>query len=121
MQMTLNNVKSADVVAYFIWLPCIRNDSKDEAVARVLEFADPRVRNYWDEDRITGNAWQERLSLPSFAWDVYFLFDRSASWQKGVPQPTFWMHQLSDAKDKGPFLDQKEFESRLRTMVASKK
>ena len=121
MQTALKNVNSSDVAAYFIWLPCIRTDSKDEAVARVSEFHDPRIHNYWDEERITGKAWEERLGLPSFAWDVYFLFDRSASWQKDVPQPNYWMHQLMGAKDKAPFLDQKEFESRLNTMVASKK
>ena len=121
MQTALMNVNSKDVTAYFVWLPCMQSDSKDEAARRVSEFHDPRVRNYWDEQRITGNAWQERLGLSSFAWDVYFLFDRSASWQKAVPQPTFWMHQLMGAKDKAPFLDEKEFESRLKTMVTNKK
>lgn len=121
MQTSLKNVPANDVAAYFIWLPCIRTDSKTEAVDRISEFHDPRVHNYWDEERVTGNAWQERLGLSSFAWDVYFLFDRSTSWPKDVPQPTFWMHQLMDAKDKAPFLDQKEFESRLKEMVGSKK
>jgi hypothetical protein len=98
----------------------IRGDSKNEAVERVSEFSDARLHNFWDEKRITGNAWQERLGISSFAWDVYFLFDRSASWQKPVPQPTFWMHQLSGV-DKAPFLNEKEFESRVKTMVANKK
>ena len=120
MQTTLKNINSSDVVAYFIWLPCIRSDSKEEAVARVSEFDDPRARNYWDESRLTGDAWQQQLGLSSFAWDVYFLFDRSASWQKGAPLPTFWMHQLSSAMNKGPYLDQKQFEAQLKTLVAKK-
>jgi len=121
MQKTLKNENSGDVVVYFIWLPCIWTDSKDEATKRVTEFQDPRVRNYWDENRFTGTAWQQRLGLPSFAWDVYFLFDRSANWEKDVPQPTFWMHQLRIAKGKAPFLDESQFESRLKTMVANTK
>src|SRR5262245_18099043 len=120
MQTTLKNVKEADVAMYIIWLPCIPGDSRNDAVQRVSEFTDPRLHNYWDEQRITGNAWKEPLALPMFAWDVYFLFDRSALWQKPVPQPTFWMHQLGAAA-KAPSLDEKEFESRLKTMLTSKK
>jgi len=120
MQTTLKNVSGTDVAVYFIWLPCIRTDSKKEAVERVSEFHDPRVRNYWDEERITGNAWQHRFGLDSFAWDVYFLFDRSATWNKDVPQPTFWMHQLRGV-DQAPYLNQKEFEVRLKTLLAGTK
>ena len=29
------------------------------------------------------------------AWDVYFLYDRSAKWTGDLPpKPIFWMHQL---------------------------
>ncbi len=121
MQTALKNVNSKDVVAYFVWLPCIRTDSRNEAVTRVSEFHDPRIHNYWDEKRVTGTSWQERLGLPSFAWDVYLLFDRSATWQKEVPQPTFWMHQLMGAQDKATFLDEEQFESHLKTMAADTK
>jgi hypothetical protein len=121
MQTSLKNVTGNQVVAYFVWLPCIRSDSRNEAIQRVSEFDDPRVHNYWDENRVTGTAWQQRLGLPSFAWDVYFLFDQSTTWLKEVPQPTFWMHQLSSAQGKAPFLDEEQFQSQLKTMVAKKK
>ena len=121
MQTALKSVESDEVVAYFIWLPCIRTDSKQEAIERTAEFHDPRVHNYWDETKVTGTAWQQRLGLPSFAWDIYFLFDRSATWQKDVPQPNFWMHQLMGAEGKAPFLDEKEFQSHLITMLEEKK
>jgi hypothetical protein len=120
MQTVLKNINSADVASYFIWMPCIMGDSRDEAVERVSEFQDPRVHNYWDDKRISGDAWQERLGLSSFAWDTYFIFDRSVVWHKNVPEPTFWMHQIRSAEDKAPFLDEKEFESRLKTILAIK-
>ena len=120
MQTVLKNVSAADVSVYFVWLPCIRSDSKDEAIKRVSEFSDSRVHNYWDEGRLTGNAWQARLGLSTFAWDVYFLFDRSAVWQKPAPQPVFWMHQLGGVT-KAPFLNEKEFETQLKKALAETK
>jgi hypothetical protein len=89
IQTTLKSVKSEDVVAYFVWLPILRSDFRSDAVERASEFRDPRVLNYWDAGRFTGTAWQKRLGFDSVAWDVYFLFDRSITWQKDVPQPTF--------------------------------
>jgi len=120
MQTVLKNTNSTDVASYLIWMPCIRTDSRNEAVLRVSEYQDPRVHNYWDEERLSGEAWKERLGLPSFAWDTYFIFDRSVVWQKSVPQPTFWMHQLGGALGKAPYLDEKEFESRLKALLAGK-
>jgi hypothetical protein len=120
MQTTLRTVNSEDVVAYFVWLPILRSDFRNDALERASEFQDPRVRNYWDENRITGTAWQHRLGSDSVAWDVYFLFDRSTAWQKEVPQPTFWMHQLRGI-DKAPFLNEKEFQTRLKAMLEVKK
>jgi len=120
MQTSLKDANGNDVVAYFVWLPCIRTDSRDEAVQRASEFKDPRVHNYWDGKRLTGDSWGNSLGLPSFAWDVYFLFSRSAKWQTNVPQPAFWMHQLMGAENKAPFLDQTEFESHLKKLIESK-
>ena len=120
MQTALKSINSNNVVAYFVWLPILRSDSKDEAIEQVSEFHDPRVRNYWDEKGRTGMAWQQRLGFVSVAWDVYFLFDRTVTWQKDVPQPTFWMHQLRGI-DKAPFLNETEFQSRLKSMMEVKK
>ncbi len=120
MQTTLKNIESNDVIAYFVWLPILRSDFKKDAIERATEFQDPRVRNYWDENGITGTAWQRRLGFNSVAWDVYFLFDRSVNWEKEIPQPTFWMHQLRGI-DKAPFLNQQEFQSRLKSMLEVKK
>ena len=120
MQTALKSVSSDKVVAYFVWLPILRGDSRDEGIERVTEFQDPRVRNYWDEKRITGLAWQQRLGLDSVAWDVYFLFDHSVIWRKDVPQPTYWMHQLRGI-DNAPFLNEEEFQLHLKRMIGMQK
>ena len=120
MQTILKSTENKDVVAYFVWLPIQGNDSKLDALERAIEFDDPRVRNYWDEKGVTALAWQKRLELDSVAWDVYFLFDRSVTWETEVPQPTFWMHQLRGI-EKAPYLDQEEFQFRLKSLLEVKK
>jgi hypothetical protein len=106
-------------VVYFVWLPILGNDFKLDAIERAIEFDDRRARNYWDEGGVTGMAWQKQLGLESIAWDVYFVFDRSVKWEKEVPQPTFWMHQLRGI-EKAPFLNEKEFQSSLNSILEKK-
>jgi hypothetical protein len=119
MQTTLRSITSDDVVAYFVWLPVMRSDFRNDAIERESEFVDPRVRNYWDEEGLTGIAWQKTLELDSLAWDIYLLFDQSITWEKDAPKPSFWMHQLRGV-DKAPFLNEEEFQARLKMTLERK-
>jgi len=37
-----------------IWTPMLVTDSLDAAKQREIKFSDPRVQQYWDQDRILG-------------------------------------------------------------------
>jgi hypothetical protein len=62
---------------------------------------DPRVRHYWDGDRVVGGAFrvldfgERTIDIGAEAWDVWLLFDREATWSPdGPPLPAWWEHQL---------------------------
>jgi len=46
-------------------------------------LTDPRVTEYWDEERVTGTWFAENLgfSFGPIAWDVYYLFGPDAAWE----------------------------------------
>lgn len=63
-------------------------DSRDEWSAG--ELPDPRVRHFWDEERVTGTWFAERdlggLGYSGIVWDAFFLFGPGASWED-APDP----------------------------------
>jgi len=99
----------------------LRSDSKVAAVQGSLEFTDARLSYFWDEAKLTGQAWGKILNLKKTAWDVYFLYGPKASWKKSPPKPHFWMHQLTGCEDKAPFLDLEGLEIQVKRLLSSVK
>ena len=95
------------------------SDSKVAALQGSLEFTDTRLSYFWDEAKLTGQAWGKILNLNKTAWDVYFLYGPKASWKKTVPKPNFWMHQLTGCEDKAPFLDLEGLEVEVKRLLSS--
>lgn len=97
------------------------SDNKVAAVQGSLEFTDTRLSYFWDEAKLTGQAWGKILNLNKTAWDVYFLYGPKASWKKSPPKPNFWMHQLPGCEDKAPFLDLEGLEVEVKKLLSSVK
>lgn len=78
---------------------------------------DPRVRHFWDGDRVVGRAFQPVLGSSEPAWDVWMLFDRSATWEK-TPVPGLWAHQHKAAGlPAGRELDADRFSSEAEKLL----
>ena len=75
-------------------------DTDNLATANVCEtkFSDPRIDQFWDQDRIFGEILSQRLHLKeSIAWDVYLVYLPNHSWDSELPpMPILWMHQLNE-------------------------
>lgn len=97
------------------------SDNKVAAVQGSLEFTDTRLSYFWDEAKLTGQAWGKILNLNKTAWDVYFLYGPKASWKKLPPKPHFWMHQLTGCEDKAPFLDLEGLEVEVKKLLSTVK
>jgi copper chaperone CopZ len=121
MQTVLKNVTDDRLRAYIIWLPMLKSDDRASAEKRSGEFADKRLSYFWDGEQITGKVWQRVLDIPRVAWDVYFIYGAEARWPKEPTVPDFWMHQLSGAEKKAPFLNQSEFELKVKEWLGKVK
>ncbi len=64
--------------------------------------------------------WQQVIGLNEDAWDVYFLYDRSAKWTGDLPpKPSFWMHQLGGVSE-DKYLDPDVFAAQTNSLLKSR-
>ncbi len=119
MQTVLKNIPDQRLKAYIIWLPVLPTDNRNWAVKRTKEFADPRVRYFWDGDQLTGQTWRRVLGLEGpLSWDTYFLYNHKVHWIEEPTLPDFWMHQLSYEKKIGDrLLEAPTFERKARELL----
>ena len=98
MQEIFEENKSETLYAAIIWTPMLDTDSLEAANLRELGFADSRVKQFWDPDRILGRLLSQTLRLRiSIAWDVYLIYLPDHPWDGELPpEPEFWMHQLDE-------------------------
>ena len=79
---------SPDLRVYAVWLHQRITDKRGAIDDSIL--ADPRVKQYWDAEGITGTFFAETdlggLGASGFVYDVYYLFGGDARWGD-VPAP----------------------------------
>ena len=100
-----------------LWTPMLVTDSLEAANERVILFSEPRVKQFWDPDRILGQLLAPALNLKaSTAWDVYLLYPPDHPWDTELPPtPEFWMHQLDE--EPALLLDPPRLKEYLQTLL----
>ena len=90
-------------------------DSEITAREKSVIFNDTRVQQFWDPDQLSGKAIAEALGYKGrVAWDIYLFYQPGCHWQKHPPQPTAWMHQISENwADRSHFYTGKELGRQL--------
>lgn len=98
MQEIFEENKSEKLYGAIVWTSMLVTDSVSAANERQTSFSDPRVKQFWDPDRIIGQLFSQTFNLKaSMAWDVYLVYPPDHSWDTELPPvPKFWMHQLDE-------------------------
>ena len=98
MQEIFEENESKQLYGGVIWTPMLAADSLEAAKEREAIFSDPRVKHFWDPDRIFGRLLSQTLNLKiPIAWDVYLVYLPHTVWDAEFPpMPEFWMHQLNE-------------------------
>lgn len=117
MQQIFEENRSELLHGAIVWTPMLPADNVESALQRELMFLDPRVRQYWDPDRIFGQLLSRTLKLTiSIAWDVYLLYPPDHPWNEELPPvPEFWMHQQNE--DMSLYLDPARFKQYVQTLL----
>lgn len=102
-----------------MWVPKKGGTEADVGVAtRVVP--DVRASHYWDGTGVTMQQWRQVMGMTEDAWDVYFLYDRSAKWTGDLPpKPIFWMHQLGGLS-KDNYLDPDVFAAKTNAVLKAR-
>ena len=105
----------------FVWFDVLMFDSKKAAqkAQRILSD-DPRIRPFWDPEKLSGEAIARSLGWDGtdFAWDIYLFYDRDAVWSDHPPEPFVFMHQLTDRGDQEGYHTGEDLAAKLRETMA---
>ena len=78
----LDQEQSQNLRVYAVWLNQRSTDERDAIDESTLN--DPRVRQYWDPEGVTGTYFAETdlggLGYSGFVYDVYYVFGGDAAW-----------------------------------------
>lgn len=70
---------------YVVWFNMLFGDSRDRWDGDGL--TDPRVRHYWDEQKVVGNWFSANVTRnPGTTWDFYAIYAPDATWDTQPPK-----------------------------------
>jgi len=70
---------SSPLKVYVVWFNMLPGDDRARLDTKVL--ADPRVTNYWDDQKIVGNWYSQQVThRRGTTWDAFFLYGPQARW-----------------------------------------
>ncbi|MER3427241.1 MAG: hypothetical protein C4334_03935 [Pyrinomonas sp.] len=90
----LAKINSDDLRLYVVWVPALPTDDEGKVPAAAMRLTDGRVRHYWDAHGEMRTIYQRLMNMREPAWDVYYVYDRSAEWGAEPPKPNYYTHQL---------------------------
>ena len=82
--------------AYYLWGPFLQADNEESARSAAQKTFAAEILNFWTPSRQFSMNLAMTLHLPFGrpAWDVYLLYRRGITWDKLIPSPSYWQHQL---------------------------
>lgn len=94
----IEQMKNKDISVIIVWTNMLKTDDKENAYKAASMFNDPSVVQYFDADNKFGDLVAKKLNPKgSKAWDIYMFYDKDTEWNKSVPRPFEYAHQLSAA------------------------
>jgi len=97
VEMALAGLTPRELKVHVVWVGVLADDSHTAASERAAGFS-IEAEHYWDGDLVLSARFHEVLSLASWdrkvAWDLYLLYDATATFGRKPPPPAMWMHQL---------------------------
>jgi copper chaperone CopZ len=79
-----------------LWTNMLKTDDKENAYMAASMFKNPNIVQFYDAENKFGDIVARSLNPKGEkAWDIYLFYDRETEWQKSLPRPFDYAHQLS--------------------------
>jgi hypothetical protein len=120
MQTLLFQNRNTDVRAYFVWGPYLKSDTVDLARVDTEKFQAPNSVYLWIPTTQLAEQLASVLGLPAghTAWDVYLMYGKGVLWDKRIPAPDYWQHQIGVIQ--GEPMNMERFSARLKELLRAK-
>lgn len=95
----------APLAVFIVWLKALQADNELAVVSAIQSIPDPRVMHFWDPERVLNAQLLDAITfdVELRIYDVFLLYDGAARWEKRLPRPGYWMHEMKGAP--GPWWD----------------
>jgi hypothetical protein len=105
---------------YVVWAPMLKDeDTVGAAQKALIHLTDPRVKQFWINDKTIAEAMGKPLQLPEQkAWDLFYLYSPKAQWTGGVPHPDDFLHALHKTLGEDRQFSGAKMDQRLRAMLS---
>ncbi len=87
-----------NIGVFIVWTNMLKTDDTENAYKAASIFKDPNIIQFFDAENKFGDIVAKSLNPKGEkAWDIYMFYDTETEWQKTVPHPFDYAHQLSAA------------------------
>ena len=103
-----------DIAVFIVWLKVLDTDNEDAVLDAMKRIPDRRVQHYWDPQRVLNAQLLDAImfDVNLRIYDVFLLYDGEARWEKRLPRPGYWMHEVQGAP--GPHWDVSTFAEEIQ-------
>jgi hypothetical protein len=88
LESLLETETDPHLLVFVVWEPVLATDLGAPSTITLRRIHDPRVKQYWDRNRVLSHAMGEH-DRPSVVWDFIALYRPEQIWTDAPPQPEF--------------------------------
>ena len=104
----IGKMSSKEISVIIVWTNMLNTDDKENAYKAASMFKDPSIVQFFDAENKFGDLVAKRLNPKGEkAWDIYMFYDKETAWDKTMPRPFDYAHQLSSSTH--PWVDQTKY------------
>lgn len=119
LQHILEQNPAKDLALHVVWVKIMDTDSRAAVDKAVTVLTDPRAQHYWDQNSLLNAQLLDAIMFDVGVrmYDIFLLYDRTATWGERLPRPPYWMHEYRGAP--GPWYDPQEFAKQIERALAN--
>jgi hypothetical protein len=88
LESLLETQTDSHLRVFVVWEPVLGTDLSAPSTVTLRRIHDPRVKQYWDSNRVLSRAMGEH-DRPSVVWDYIAVYKPERIWADSPPQPEF--------------------------------
>jgi hypothetical protein len=88
LESLLEKQTDLNLHVFVVWEPVLGSDLSAPSTITLRRIHDPRVKQYWDRNRVLSHAMGEH-DRPSVVWDYIAIYKPGQIWTEAPPQPEF--------------------------------